>query len=93
MTDFTPGQTVRYSRTGTVGKIVSLMESEGAVYAELDTTGLLYRVDQLVEIAETVRSVKKDRNIRKETAEEQARMQAIRESAWLSVDNSCEGGG
>ncbi|HJJ31083.1 MAG TPA: DUF2098 domain-containing protein [Methanocorpusculum sp.] len=93
MTDFTPGQTVRYSRTGTVGKIVSLTECEDAVYAELDTTGLLYRVDQLVEIAETVRSVKQNRNIRKETAEEQARMQAIRESAWLSVDNSCEGGG
>ena len=93
MTGFKIGQTVRYSRTGTVGKIVSISRYNDADFAELDTTGLLYRIDQLVEIAEIVRKVKQERNVRKETAEEQAREQAVREAAWLSVDNSCEGGG
>lgn len=93
MAELRIGQTVRYSRTGTVGKIVAVSEQDGMVYAELDSTGLLYRADQLVEIAETTRVAAKKRNIKKETAEEQARMQAIQESAWLSVDNSCEGGG
>lgn len=93
MTLFKIGQTVRYARTGTVGKIVSIPRDGDADYAELDTTGLLYRTDQLTEIAETAHKAKTERNVRKETAEEAAREQAIRESAWLAVDNSCEGGG
>ena len=93
MAELKIGQTVRYSRTGTVGKIVSVSENEGQTYAELDSTGLLYRADQLIEIAEVARVAKQERNIKKETAEEQARQKAINESAWLSVDNSCEGGG
>ena len=93
MTLFKIGQTVRYARTGTVGKIVSISRDGDADYAELDTTGLLYRTDQLTEIAETAHKAKTERNVRKETAEEAAREQAIRESAWLAVDNSCEGGG
>ncbi|HJJ39699.1 MAG TPA: DUF2098 domain-containing protein [Methanocorpusculum sp.] len=87
------GSTVRYSRTGTVGKIVSFTEIEGAEFAELDSTGLLYRIDQLIEISEEVRSVKTERSVKEETAEEQAKLQAMRESAWMNVDNSCEGGG
>ncbi len=93
MTELKIGQTVRYSRTGTVGKIVSVSEHDGTVYAELDSTGLLYCASQLVEIAEMAHTIKQEKNIRKETAEELARQNAVSESAWLSVDNSCEGGG
>lgn len=93
MSTFKLGQTVRYSRTGTVGKIVSFSEVDGSEYAELDTTGLMYRTDQLIEISEEVKSTKAARNVREETLEEQAKLQTIRESAWMDVDNSCEGGG
>ncbi len=43
-----PGQTVRYPRTGTSGTVLSIIEREGIQFAELDSTGLLYRIDQLV---------------------------------------------
>jgi len=42
-----PGQKARYPRTGTTGTVVRLLQMEGAEYAELDSTGLLYRTDQL----------------------------------------------
>jgi len=87
------GQTVRYSRTGTVGKIVSLSEIDGFEYAEIDTTGLIYRLDQLVEIHDEYKSKTTTRNVKEETRDEQAKLQAMRESAWMNVDNSCEGGG
>jgi len=93
MSTFKIGQTVRYSRTGTVGKIVSFSESDGSEYAEIDTTGLCYRVDQLVEIHEEYKQKSVARNVKEETRDEQAKLQAIRESAWMNVDNSCEGGG
>jgi len=93
MSTFKLGQTVRYGRTGTVGKIVSFSEIDGYEYAEIDTTGLIYRLDQLIEISEEVKSTKASRNVREETLEEQAKLQRIRESAWMDVDNSCEGGG
>ena len=93
MAELKIGQTVRYVRIGTVGKIVAFSEQDGMTFAELDTSGLLYRIDQLVEIAETTHVKKQKRNVRKEAADEQERLKAINESAWLTVDNSCEGGG
>lgn len=42
------GQYVRYSRTGTSGTVVRIEDREGILFAELDSTGLLYRADQLI---------------------------------------------
>lgn len=45
-----PGMRVRYPRTGTSGTVVRIEEADGNEFAEIDTTGLLYRIDQLVTI-------------------------------------------
>ncbi len=42
------GDVVRYKGTGTVGRVVSVVRDDmGGVWAELDTTGLLYSVEYL----------------------------------------------
>ena len=42
------GTSVRYPRTGTSGTITRFVDKEGKRFAEIDSTGLLYRLDQLV---------------------------------------------
>ncbi len=44
----TVGMQVRYPRTGTTGAVVSLTTIRGDLYAEVEATHLLYRVDQLI---------------------------------------------
>ena len=93
MSEFEIGQTVRYSRTGTVGKIVSFAEIGGSTFAEIDTTGLLYRIDQLVEIHEEMRASAEKVDVKKQILDEREKLREMQESAWLNVDQSCEGGG
>lgn len=93
MSEFEIGQTVRYSRTGTVGKIVSLAEVDGEIFAELDTTGLLYRIDQIVEIHEEAKADVAEKDIKQQILDEREKMREMQESAWQNVDQSCEGGG
>ncbi|MBR4117505.1 MAG: DUF2098 domain-containing protein [Methanocorpusculum sp.] len=93
MSGFEIGQTVRYSRTGTVGKIVSFSEIDGFTFAEVDTTGLLYRVDQLIEISEEIRAASAEVDVKKQIIDEREKLREMQESAWLNVDQSCEGGG
>ncbi|MBN1195462.1 MAG: DUF2098 domain-containing protein [Methanomicrobiaceae archaeon] len=45
--DISPGTTVRYPRTGTTGTVVRIEDIDGNLFAELDSTHLLYRIDQL----------------------------------------------
>ncbi|MDE2517814.1 MAG: DUF2098 domain-containing protein [Methanocorpusculum sp.] len=87
------GQTVRYGRTGTVGKIVNLVEENGFTFAELDSTGLYYRTDQLTAISEIARKETRHSDFRKDLEEEQKRFREMNESAWQNTDQSCEGGG
>ena len=87
------GQTVRYGRTGTVGKIVAFVEENGFTCAELDSTGLYYRVDQLTAISEVANKEDRTRDFKKDLEEEQKRFRAMNESAWQNTDQSCEGGG
>jgi hypothetical protein len=54
-----PGMRVRYPRTGTAGTVVRIEEIRGNMFAEMDTTGLLYRTDQLVPIEGEVEEPKK----------------------------------
>jgi len=89
------GMQVRYPRTGTGGKVVRIEQQGGKTFAEIDTTGLLYRADQLVAVAS-----KKDREEKKQ---ERDLDQVKKEREFLSgtgfqeaiahSDQSCEGGG
>ncbi|MDE4908659.1 DUF2098 domain-containing protein [Methanogenium marinum] len=56
-----PGMRVRYPRTGTAGTVVRIEEIDGNEFAEIDTTGLLYRIDQLVPIEGEKEILKKER--------------------------------
>jgi len=56
-----PGVRVRYPRTGTAGTVVRVEETDGNEFAEIDTTGLLYRTDQLVVIEGEIEVKKKVR--------------------------------
>jgi hypothetical protein len=53
------GVRVRYPRTGTAGTVVRIEDIDGKEFAEIDTTGLLYRIDQLVRIEGKAESPKK----------------------------------
>jgi len=44
------GSLVRYPRTGTAGTVESVEKIEGKTFAKIDSSGLLYRVDQLITI-------------------------------------------
>ena len=46
--DLTLGMRVRYPRTGTTGIILRIEQVRGEVFAELDSTNLLYRIDSLI---------------------------------------------
>lgn len=86
---------VRYPRTGTTGKILRIEQVRGETFAEIDSTNLLYRIDQLMPAT----SADKTRN----TIVEDARTIIERERAFASgsdlqdaiknIDQSCEGGG
>lgn len=83
----------RYGRTGTIGTVTAVQAIEGETYAMLDTSGLLYRVDQLVPTGAA-------REERKRTVEEieelirRDREGIVREDgSQFELDNSCEGGG
>ena len=89
------GARVRYPKTGTTGKILHIEQIRGENFAELDSTRLLYRVDQLIPITGTEKTVS--------TITEDAKKVIARErefaagsglqDALKNVDQSCEGGG
>jgi len=93
--EITPGMRVRYPRTGTIGTILRIESTGKAVFAELDSTLLLYRVDQLIP-ASTAEKISK-------TITEDAKSVIAREREFASgtelqeaiknIDQSCEGGG
>jgi len=89
------GARVRYPKTGTTGKILHIERIQGETFAELDSTGLLYRIDQLIPVAGTEKPVA--------TIVEDAKNVIAREREFASgsglqdalknIDQSCEGGG
>jgi hypothetical protein len=88
------GMRARYGRTGTVGTVTAIQAINGESFAELDSTGLLYRVDQLA-LAGAAAGERRER-----TAEEiEKQLQRDREGIYrtdggqFELDNSCEGGG
>jgi hypothetical protein len=93
--EITLGIRVRYPRTGTTGKIQNIEHIRGETFAELDSTNLLYRIDQLVPVTGTEKTVS--------TIVEDAKKVIARErdfaagselqDALKNIDQSCEGGG
>ena len=88
------GMRARYGRTGTIGTVTAVQAIEGENYAELDSTGLLYRVDQLAP-AGAERAERRERGV--EEIEEQLRREreglTRTDGSQFDLDNSCEGGG
>ena len=89
------GMRVRYPRTGTAGTMQRIENVRGGTFAELDTTHLLYRIDQLIpaELTETVKkTIIEDAKKIIEQEREYAAGSEFRQ-ALQNTDQSCEGGG
>jgi hypothetical protein len=86
------GMCVRYPRTGTTGKVESLETIDDHVFATLDSTHLLYRVDQLIRtgITEEKKQEKKE-DVRKVIEEERELASTLHETG--KTDEMCDGGG
>ncbi|KUG21252.1 MAG: DUF2098 domain-containing protein [Methanomicrobiaceae archaeon] len=91
--DVATGALVRYPRTGTTGKVLRVTEIDGCLFAELDSTHLLYRVDMLVEAGSADEKRAEERIDLLEYAEKEEEVTKTLEEAWMTTDQSCEGGG
>lgn len=87
------GVRARYVRTGTIGTVTAVQAIDGDTYAVLDSTGLLYRADQLAPAA--TRGERRERQL--DSIEEQLRRDREgiyrEDGGQFDLDNSCEGGG
>ena len=89
----TVGMQVRYPRTGTTGAVVSLTTIRGDLYAEVEATHLLYRVDQLIAAEAKVQiGEEKKQDIRTILEKEQEVLTRL-DGSQIETNNSCEGGG
>ncbi len=89
------GMRVRYPRTGTAGTVQRIENLRGGTFAELDTTHLLYSIDQLIpaELPEKVKkTIIEDAKKVIEQEREYAAGSEFRQ-AIQNTDQSCEGGG
>ncbi len=89
------GMRVRYPGTGTTGNVVRIENEQGNVFAELDSTHLLYRIDQLVPV-EAAGEKKHEKHVEdiKKTLEEERKFAGQEfQEAIRNLDQSCEGGG
>lgn len=93
---FKEGETVVYSKTGTRGRITRLVESDGKIWAELDTTGLLYDENALeASEAETkTRRVEGEAKSKKERGPVEVRDEDLRGGDMtIDTSGSCSGAG
>ena len=92
--DVAVGAVVRYPRTGTTGKVVRIEEIDGRRHAEIDSTGLYYRVDELISADKTTGKVEREERSLEEYLKEHRELQEQLEEVWeVGTDRSCEGGG
>ncbi|MFY1642985.1 DUF2098 domain-containing protein [Methanoculleus bourgensis] len=92
--DVAVGAVVRYPRTGTTGKVLRVEEIDGRQYAELDSTGLYYRVDELVSVDRVAGKVERVERSLEDYLEERKELQQQLKEVWeKGTDQSCEGGG
>jgi hypothetical protein len=93
--EITLGMRVRYPRTGTTGTILRIEQIRGGMFAELDSTNLLYRVDNLIPASGPEKILKTAVDDVKKVIEREKEFAAGHElqDAWKATDQSCEGGG
>ncbi len=86
---------VRYPRTGTTGKILRIEEIRGVTFAELDSTNLLYRIDQLIPATTANKAATTIVEDAKQiiTREREFAAGSELQEALKNIDQSCEGGG
>jgi len=92
------GDFVRYTRTGTVGEIIEITEEDEVMFAELDSTHLLYRVDTLTLISTSTHThIKKDPNDQDIKREIEAEIERNANNALhdttVELDSACAGAG
>jgi hypothetical protein len=89
------GMRVRYPRTGTAGTVMRLEQVRGDLFAELDSTHLLYRADQLFPADREERVHRTMIEDAKKVIEREREFAAGSElqDALKNIDQSCEGGG
>jgi hypothetical protein len=89
------GMRVRYPRTGTTGTILRIENIRGDVFAELDSTNLLYRIDQLIPASGSDKTSVFISEDAKNIIERERAFAAGNEmtEALKNIDQSCEGGG
>jgi hypothetical protein len=89
------GMKVRYPRTGTTGMVRHLEQIKGTLFAELDSTNLLYRIDQLIPAEHTGKTATTIIEDGKSVIEREREFAAGTEyqEALKNIDQSCEGGG
>jgi hypothetical protein len=83
------GDTAVYSRTGTMGKVVRILELNGKTWAELDTTGLLYEINTLETAAEGPKAKKQTK--KKAGRSKVAELEEMKDEG--SLDSSANIGG
>jgi len=93
--ELTLGMRVRYPRTGTSGTILRIETMKGEVFAELDSTNLLYRIDYLIPATVAEKSTKAVIDDAKKVIEREKEFASGSglQEAWKATDQSCEGGG
>jgi hypothetical protein len=89
------GMRVRYPRTGTTGKILRIENIKGDSFAELDSTSLLYRIDQLIPVSDPEKKTSTTIEDAKKVIAREREFAAGTEfqDALKNIDQSCEGGG
>ena len=89
------GARVRYPKTGTTGKILHIEQIRGETFAELDSTHLLYRIDQLTPVTVSEKTVSAIVEDAKKVIAREREFAAGGElqDALKNIDQSCEGGG
>lgn len=93
--ELTVGMQVRYARTGTTGKVTRIEQLKGDTFAEIDTTQLLYRADQLnpATTAKERREKGRDKDLDQIEKEREYMAGSGFQEAVTHTDMSCEGGG
>jgi len=89
------GMRVRYPRTGTAGTILRIEHIRGETFAELDSTHLMYRIDQLIPTSGSDKKIVSIQEDAKTIIERERAFAAGNEmtEALKNIDQSCEGGG
>jgi hypothetical protein len=87
------GTRARYVRTGTTGTVTSVQAVGGETFAVLDSTGLMYRLDQLAPAAGTQEKREGMVEDLKQRLEREREAITRIDGSQFELDNSCEGGG